>query len=117
MSDVIIRWAPIELRIPEVLRVVDRRDPVARQVSSLCGLGFGERVVRVKGIAVREAFPKSRLQAVIDHRLRAVDVIAAGGAKRRVRPGAGLPIERYGQRPVKRKRSPVSAYEPDLDGH
>ena len=92
-------------------------DVVRRKVAALSGLALAERVVHVPGVAIREPLSERRLQSVVDHRLAAVHVVAARRAERRVRPHAGLSVERLRKLPLQRKVVAIGADVADLRGH
>src|SRR5688572_7867700 len=86
MTEVVARRATVKFGIPEVLIVLEARDVVGGQVATLRRLALAEGVVHVPGIAIREPLPNGCLQAVVFHRLAAVDVVAAWSAESRIRP-------------------------------
>src|SRR5688572_30825065 len=94
MTDVVRGGTIVEFRIPEVLYIVEAGDVVHREIAALRRLALAQRVIDVPRIPVGEPPPERCLQAVVDHRLTAVDVVAAGRANRRVGPQTRLSVER-----------------------
>src|SRR5215831_8070122 len=103
MADVVAGGPAIEFWIPEVLVVIEARDVIGGKIAALRRDALAQRVVQFPRVAIREALAHGALQPVVDHRLAAVDVVAAGRADRRVGPRSGLPVERLRELTLQRE--------------
>ena len=120
MADVIAGRPPIEFRIPEVLVDLEvggtARDVVRGEVATLRRLARAERVVDFPRVAVLEPLADRGLQPVVDHRLAAVDVVAAGRSQSRVGPCARFSVEGLRKLPLQWEVSTVGAEVANLCG-
>ena len=117
MTDVVRGGTIVTFRIPEVLHGVVAGDVVHREIAALRGLALTQRVIDVPRIPVGEPPPDRRLQAVVDHRLTAIHVVAARRAEHRVGPQTGLSVERLSKLTLQREIVAVGPDVADFCGH
>src|SRR5688500_18104514 len=103
MTDVVHGGTVVKFRIPEVLGVVEAGEVVHGEIAALRSVAFAERVIDVPRIPAREPPSERCLQPVVDHRLTAVDIVAAGRTDCRVGPQTRLSVERLSKLTLERE--------------